>query len=55
MPHSQYVKYLKAYLDESYRLASENSAKMGERDKKQFDKRVRDAALQVGDRVLVSL
>jgi len=53
VPHSQYVHHLKARLEESYRLALENSAKLAERNKKQFDKRVREATLQVGDRVLV--
>lgn len=53
VPHSQYVRHLKAHLEESYRLAQENSAKLAERNKKQFDKHVREATLQVGDRVLV--
>ncbi len=53
VPHSQYVRHLKARLEESYRLAQENSAKLAERNKKQFDKHVREATLQVGDRVLV--
>lgn len=53
VPHSQYVRQLKARLEESYRLAQENSTKLAERNKKQFDKHIREATLQVGDRVLV--
>lgn len=43
VPHSQYVRHLKARLEESYRLAQENSAKLAERNKKRFDKHVREA------------
>lgn len=51
VPHSQYVHHLKARLEES--LALENSAKLAERNKRQFDKQVREATLKVGDQVLV--
>uniref|UniRef100_A0A9J7XFR7 Gypsy retrotransposon integrase-like protein 1 n=1 Tax=Cyprinus carpio carpio TaxID=630221 RepID=A0A9J7XFR7_CYPCA len=51
--HSQYVKNLKAHLEESFRIASENSKKMAERNKTRYDKFVRASTLHKGDRVLV--
>ncbi|KAK7886058.1 hypothetical protein WMY93_025679 [Mugilogobius chulae] len=51
--HSQYVRNLKAKLEESYQIALENSKKVAERNKNRFDKTVRESTLQVGDRVLV--
>lgn len=47
--HSQYVKNL----EESFRIASENSKKMAERNKTRYDKFVRASTLHKGDRVLV--
>lgn len=51
--HSQYVRNLKSRLEESYQTAIENSQKVAERNKKRFDKSVRESTLEVGDRVLV--
>ena len=51
--HSQYVKNLKARLEESYQIVTKNSAKVAERNKCRFDKVVRESTLQEGDRVLV--
>lgn len=53
LTHSQYVKNLKSHLEESFRIASENSKKMGERNKARYDKRVTASTLHKGDRVLV--
>ncbi|KAL6459343.1 hypothetical protein MHYP_G00328150 [Metynnis hypsauchen] len=51
--HSQYVKNLKARLEESYRIATRNSQKTAERNKRSFDKAVRESTLAEGDQVLV--
>lgn len=51
--HSHYVHDLKDRLEESYRVAIENSSKIAQRNKLRFDKRVIDSALEPGDRVLV--
>uniref|UniRef100_A0A8C2FDP1 Gypsy retrotransposon integrase-like protein 1 n=1 Tax=Cyprinus carpio TaxID=7962 RepID=A0A8C2FDP1_CYPCA len=52
--HSSYVRNLKDRLQESYRVASENAAKVAGCNKKRFDERVVTSSLEVGDRVLVS-
>lgn len=51
--HSQYVRNLKARLEESYQIALENSKRVAEQNKNRFDKKVRESTLQAGDRVLV--
>ncbi|XP_026115221.1 uncharacterized protein LOC113093862 [Carassius auratus] len=51
--HSQYVKNLKSSLEESFRIAVENSKRMAEKNKTRFDKRVTASELDKGDRVLV--
>lgn len=51
--HSQYVEKLKFHLEESYRIATENSEKVMGRNKLRFDKQVTASELSVGDRVLV--
>lgn len=51
--HSQYVKNLRSHLEESYQVAIENSRKVAEKNKKRFDRVVRESTLAVGDRVLV--
>uniref|UniRef100_A0A3B3HLU8 Gypsy retrotransposon integrase-like protein 1 n=1 Tax=Oryzias latipes TaxID=8090 RepID=A0A3B3HLU8_ORYLA len=51
--HSQYVRNLKARLEESYQSAFANAVKVAKRNKQHFDKRVRESTLAVGDRVLV--
>ncbi|XP_052002413.1 uncharacterized protein LOC127657592 [Xyrauchen texanus] len=51
--HSKYVTSLKNRLEESYKLALENSMKVAERNKKRFDSNVVVSVLEVGDRVLV--
>lgn len=51
--HSQYVKQLKARVEESYRIATRNSQKVADRNKRCFDKAVRESTLEKGDQVLV--
>lgn len=51
--HSKYVQGLKNRLEESYRVARENSAKIADRNKKRYDKHVVSSTLEIGDRVLV--
>ncbi|KAJ8286180.1 hypothetical protein GJAV_G00035430 [Gymnothorax javanicus] len=51
--HSQYVRDLKSHLEESYRIATRSAAKVAERNKIRFDKRVTPSTLDIGDRVLV--
>ncbi|KAE8287617.1 Retrovirus-related Pol polyprotein [Larimichthys crocea] len=51
--HSQYVKNLKSHLEESYKIATRSAARVAEKNKTRFDKRVTPSALDVGDRVLV--
>lgn len=51
--HSQYVQDLKSRLEQSYKVATRTAAKVAERNKIRFDKRVSPSALGVGDRVLV--
>lgn len=51
--HSQYVKHLKSHLEESYKIATRSAAKVAEKNKTRFDKRVTPSALDIGDRVLV--
>lgn len=51
--HSQYVKHLKARLEESYEVATRNSKKIADRNKQRFDKAVRESTLNEDDRVLV--
>uniref|UniRef100_A0A669DKA6 Gypsy retrotransposon integrase-like protein 1 n=1 Tax=Oreochromis niloticus TaxID=8128 RepID=A0A669DKA6_ORENI len=51
--HSQYVKQLKSYLEQSYEIAIKNSQKVADKNKKRFDKIIRESTLDVGDQVLV--
>ncbi len=51
--NSKYVQGLKSRLEESYRVATKNAAKVAERNKKRYDKHVVISTLEVGDRVLV--
>ncbi len=51
--HSQYVKNLKARLEHSYKIAIQNARKVAEKNKKRFDKVIRESTLEIGDRVLV--
>uniref|UniRef100_A0A669EDN0 Gypsy retrotransposon integrase-like protein 1 n=2 Tax=Oreochromis niloticus TaxID=8128 RepID=A0A669EDN0_ORENI len=51
--HSQYVRALKARLQESYQIAAKNSQKVAERNKRRFDKTIRESTLEKGDQVLV--
>ena len=51
--YSQYVKNLKARLEESYQIVVKNSVKVAERNKSRFDRVVRESTLQEGDHVLV--
>ena len=53
LSHSQYVKKLKSHLEESYRVAINNSRKVADKNKKRLDKVILDSTLDVGDRVLV--
>lgn len=51
--HSQYVKQLKNHLEQSYEIAIKNSQKVAEKNKKRFDKVIRESTLDVSDRILV--
>lgn len=51
--HSQYVKNLKARLEHSYGIAIQNAKKVADKNKKRFDKVIRESTLEMGDRVLV--
>ena len=51
--HSQYVRKLRARLQESYQIATKNSQKVAERNKRRFDIAVRESTLEEGDQVLV--
>ena len=51
--HAEYVTKWKSAMQEAYSLASKSAMKSAMRGKKNYDKRVRSSALQVGDRVLV--
>lgn len=51
--HSQYVRNLKSYLKDSYQLASDNAKKVADKNKRRFDMKIREATLNIGDRVLV--
>lgn len=51
--HSEYVKKLKESLQESYRLAIEQSDRTAQRNKQRYDLRVRESILESGDKVLV--
>ncbi|CAL9686825.1 unnamed protein product [Knipowitschia caucasica] len=51
--HLQYVQKLKSHLEDSYKLAMENSHKLMERNKVRFDRHVTASELNIGDRVLV--
>ena len=51
--HAEYVTKWKTAMQEAYSLASKSAMKNAIRGKRNYDKRVRSSALQVGDRVLV--
>ena len=53
--YSQYVADLKSSLDEAYKLAQRKSDKSRQHQKAEYDKKVRAANLQEGDRVLVKI
>ncbi|KAI3352319.1 hypothetical protein L3Q82_005285 [Scortum barcoo] len=48
-----YVNMLKRHLEESYQVAIKNSRKVADKNKRRFDKVIRESTLDVGDRVLV--
>jgi hypothetical protein len=50
---SSYISKLKARLNFAYKVASREARRQGRKHKKRYDLRVREAKLQVGDRVLV--
>lgn len=51
--HSRYVEKLKEDLQRAYKLASDNSDKTHQKNKKLYDKRVGCQSLDIGDRVLL--
>ena len=51
--YPEYVKQWRSAMDEAYELASTNASKSTATSKNQYDKKVRHAVLQEGDRVLV--
>ena len=54
-PTSKYIDNLKKKLRLSYDLAQKNIRKSQERQKEHYDKKVRGATVEVGDRVLVKI
>ena len=51
--HAEYVTKWKSAMQEAYSLASKSATKSSMRGKRNYDKRMRSSALQMGDRVLV--
>ena len=51
--HAEYVTKWKTAMQEAYSLALKSATKSAIRGKRNYEKRVRSSALQVGDRVLV--
>ena len=51
--YPEYVKQWRSAMDKAYELASTNASKSTATSKNQYDKKVRHAVLQEGDRVLV--
>lgn len=51
--HFEYVKNLKSSIEESFRIAAENSKKMAGKNKASYDRHVRESELNKGDRVLL--
>lgn len=51
--YQQYVENMKKELQNAYKLALESSQKSHERNKKQYDKKVKHQTLEEGDRVLI--
>lgn len=51
--HFKYVQDLKNRLEEIYKFAMKNAAKVAEQNKKRYDKHVVTSTLEIGDRVLV--
>ena len=51
--HAEYVTKWKSAMQEAYSLASKSATKSAMRGKRNYDKRMRSSALQVGDRFLV--
>lgn len=51
--HLQYVKNLRSHLEESYKIATKSAAKVAEKNKTSFDKRITPSVLDIGYRALV--
>lgn len=51
--YSEYVQNLKSRLEESYKIAMDNAAKVAHKNKTRFDRRVTASDLEAGDRVLI--
>ncbi|XP_067293892.1 uncharacterized protein [Pseudorasbora parva] len=51
--HQQYVERMKSELERAYQLANETAQKSQQRNKRLYDKRVKQQNLTVGDRVLI--
>lgn len=51
--HSQYVQKLKSNLEESYKIATQNTTKIAAKNEARFNKHVTASKLEAGDRVLV--
>ena len=49
----EYTRELREKLENAYRIASEGAGKSSEKQKEHYDRKVRGATVQVGDRVLV--
>lgn len=51
--HAEYVQNLKSRLEDSYKIAIENAAKIARKNKVRYDRHVTASDLEAGDRVLV--
>ena len=51
--YPEYVKKWRSAMSEAYKVASETAQRNAQRGKKQYDKKVRNIVLMLGDRVLV--
>ncbi len=51
--HAEYVRNLKSRLEDSYKIAIKNAAKIAHKNKMRYDRRVTASDLEAGDRVLV--
>ena len=53
--YGEYVNDLKSSLEQAYKICQDNSNKARSNQKKQYDKKIKGATVEVGDRVLVKI